>query len=100
MGFKITEKTVATILFVLFVVLSGCTRHQPKAFVSVEKSPMRVIYVDYERDISPSDVHEIVNLVSKTKFNKSCFNSDTVIDIRASYKLDYKDTVSRTHQCK
>ena len=73
---------------ILLPLVIGCSqRPQPKAWVSVEKPPMRVIFVDNEHDIHSDTVHRLVNQIKGIKFEDIDFNSETMIGIQ--YDADW-----------
>ena len=84
------------IITIFALLLTACNRHQPKAWVSVEKAPMRVIYVDYYKDINESTVKYLARCLRDVKFNNYKFNEVTGINVKTCYKLDYKDEVTKT----
>ena len=67
---------------VLVFLITGCsTLPQHKAWVSVEKAPMRVILVDNEKDIDPQDVCVIVDKLKDIKYEDYQFNDSTSISV-------------------
>jgi hypothetical protein len=77
-------------LLILAIFFSGCAKHQPKAWVSVEKPPIRVIYLDYDKDISANTVHCLVEQVKDTKFHGTPFNPSTEIKVSTDYDETYE----------
>lgn len=74
-------------------IITGCTqRAQPKAWLSVEKKPMRVIYVDYHKDITPQTAQNMIDQVSKIPFH------DTKIEPMTGIIVDYDDDVHRSNR--
>ena len=65
------------------VLLMGCSRptYKPKAWVSVEKPPMRVIYMDFEKDITPAMVHQLTYQVSQVPYRNYKFNDTASINV-------------------
>ena len=57
------------------------TKPQPKAWVSMEKPPMRVIIIDNERDIDPGTIDMMFKHMAKIPYRKTEFNDDTTIGI-------------------
>ena len=75
---------IAGVTFTLAVapVLIGCSKaHQPKAWVSVEKPPMRVIYIDYEKDISAATVYNLSNSIRGLPYEDYKFNDSMNVNI-------------------
>jgi hypothetical protein len=65
--------------------LIGCSQGiQPKAWLSVEKAPMRVIIVDNEKDIEPETVHRIISQLKGIEYESYQFNSGTNIGVATS----------------
>jgi hypothetical protein len=63
----------------------GCAQKiQPKAWLSVEKAPMRVIIVDNEKDINPETVHMIVDHLMSVDYKDYKFNDKTNIGVTTS----------------
>ncbi len=69
-------------LIPIVFIVSGCSQHsQPKGWLSVEKSPIRVIIVDNEKDIEPGLIHRVISSVKTTKYEDVDFNENTNIGI-------------------
>ena len=80
-----------TLLFVVAIqtvgIIAGCTQHaQPKAWLSVEKKPMRVIYVDYHKDISPETTQMVIDRLTKIPFRET--DMDPMTGIVVDYDAD------------
>lgn len=88
---KLFVKIILTVTFISAILptIIGCTTHrEPKAWVSVEKPPIRVIYVDYSSDIQPATVHKITQQVSRLKFEDYDFNENTTIGIDVAANIN------------
>ena len=72
--------------------LTGCAS-QPKAYLSVEKSPMKVTYIDYNRDINPKTVAMIVQQVKNTHNSNQKLNEKNEIII--SYDASVSETINK-----
>jgi len=70
------------------VFLIGCSSKipQPKAWVSVEKPPVRVIYIDYEKDITADTVHKLTDQVSRVRYEDYKFNDNAIVGISYDVK--------------
>ena len=84
--------------------LSGCSMlnpHQPKALVIVEKPPLRTIYVDFEKDIKPGTVYNMMDKSTTIPYHNYKFNQETKIiidynadvDAKKNYETSYKRKV-------
>ena len=63
--------------------LQGCAgKHEPKSYVSVEKAPMKVVYIDYSRDIKATDVDRYIRAVSNVPYQDIKLNENSVVDVR------------------
>ena len=77
--------SIAVLSFIGLVVLIGCAQKiQPKAWLSVEKSPMRVIIVDSEKDITPETIHMVVDHVMNVDYKDYQFNDNTGISVHSN----------------
>ncbi len=75
---KITLSSVAALAIL------GCSsrpHYQPKAWVSVTKPPIRIIYMDYEKDITAETVHRLTQQVKDVKYEDYKFNENANISI-------------------
>ena len=76
--------SVVILLVMGAVVLIGCAQKiQPKAWLSVEKAPMRVILVDNEKDITPQTVHMVIDHVNSVDYRDYKFNDNTGISLHS-----------------
>ena len=86
---------------ILLPLVIGCsTKPQPKAWLSIEKAPMRVIFVDNERDIKSETVHRLVNQMKDMKFDKVEFNQDTFIGMDHDIDYSISDNVVKSLEVK
>ena len=60
-------------ILIAAVLLTGCSR--PKAFVEITKSPVKIVYVDYEKEITPQVVQSLLRQASKVPFDDTVFTS-------------------------
>ncbi len=79
------------------VILTGCTSrpgYQPKSWVSVTKPPIRVIYMDYEKDIDANTVHRLTEQVKTVPYRDYMFNENANINIgfNAAAHSSHSDT--------
>ena len=73
--------------FTIAPIFTGCLNHyQPKAYLEVTKPPLRVIYLDYHSDISPTDANDIINNVKGVRYHSYKFNNKN--DINVKYDAD------------
>ena len=76
---------ISILVFMGVLGVIGCSQSiQPKAWLSVEKAPMRVILVDNERDISPQTVHMVIDHLNHIKYENYQFNSNTGVTVSSS----------------
>ncbi len=83
-------------MFILSVMLLGiivgCSdKLQPKAWLSVEKAPMRVIIVDNEKDITPATINMVIRQVHQTSYKDYQFNPTTAVSVTADYSAEKQD---------
>ena len=79
------------------VALIGCGHKiQPKAWLSIEKAPMRVIIVDNEKDISPATIKMIMNHVGSMQYEDYQFNSSTNVGLSHDVDFSRQDHTSST----
>ena len=74
----------AIIVFSLAIIpaFTGCIgMYQPKSYIEVTRPPMRVIYLDYHRDIKAEDVKMIMNNMNKGKYYPYRFNDTNDINV-------------------
>jgi hypothetical protein len=109
---KIPKRIVKLVLFLVIFLqllglagaLSGCSMlhpHQPKSLVIVEKPPLRTIYVDFEKDITPGTVYNMMDKSTAIPYHSYKFNQETKIiidydaDVAAekNYDTSYKRKV-------
>ena len=77
--------SVVILVAIGIVSIIGCSQGiQPKAWLSVEKAPMRVILVDNEKDISPETVHMVIDHLNMIKYEDYQFNSNTGVSVTTS----------------
>ena len=84
---------LAGLNFLAIALLQGCAgKHQLKSYVSVEKAPMKVVYIDYSQDIDPDDVDRYIRAVSLVPFHDYQINDTSTVDVRynVSASSDHK----------
>ena len=89
--------TAFVFFIMLFPLVIGCSaRHQPKAWLSVEKKPLRVIYIDYHKDITPATTQMVMREASRFKFHDTDMNPtpSVVIDYDADVHGSYTNSTS------
>ena len=80
----------------LLGIIIGCSnRLQPKAWLSVEKAPMRVIIVDNEKDITPATINMVIRQVHHTSFKDYKFNPYTGVSVTTDHSALKEDHASR-----
>ena len=64
---------------------SACSRQQPKAYVSVEKPPVKVTYIDFHKDITPETVDMMIRHAMRFKYEEMIMNdkNEIIIDYNA-----------------
>ena len=85
------KATKVTLLFVVFFnimgLMIGCTRHsQPKAYVCVEKPPVKITYIDFHKDITPTTVDMMIRHARFFPYKEMQLNSSNqvIIDYTAN----------------
>ena len=79
----------------------GCSaRHRPKAYVCVEKSPLKVTYIDFHKDITPETVQGLVNSAKTFPYKKMNNNKENIVIIDYDAKSAYNETVAKTMELK
>ena len=74
---------IASVNILAILALQGCASdHQLKSYVSVEKPPMKMTYIDYSQDISPDDVDRYIRAVSLVPYHNVKLNENSNIDIK------------------
>ena len=68
--------------------LNGCTRHQPKAYVCVEKAPLKVTYIDYHKDISPATIDMLIQRAKHFKDSDYPLNNSNTVVIGYDAKVE------------
>lgn len=87
--------SIVVLSFMAIVAIIGCSQSiQPKAWLSVEKAPMRVIVVDNEKDIEPEVIHMIIDHLENIKYENYHFNTETGIGINHVVDYDRDDHTS------
>ncbi len=80
--------SIVILVYFVIVILVGCSHKiQPKAWMSVEKAPMRVIIVDNEKDIDSATIHMVIDHLRSVPYKDYQFNSETGIGI--NHNVDY-----------
>ena len=95
--------SICILVFLFLVFIIGCSQKiQPKAWLSVEKSPMRVIIFDSEKDVDPKVVKMVIDSLVDIPYNDYVFNDETRIgvDTKVDYKKDFVDTINRSIRIK
>ncbi len=82
-------------------IIAGCSfRHQPKAYISIEKQPVKVTYIDYHRDISPSTVDMLMTKVSAVPFRAAQLNKENAVIISYDAEAIHSTTDNKTWEIK
>ena len=91
------NRFVPTSLALVILILPGCTGidHPParKSWFSVEKAPMKIIYIDAENSLDPCIMTYMVDAASKEKYHKFKF-TDTKNEVGISGKSEQSDVES------
>ncbi len=78
-----------SVLAVSLLLLFGCAQPQPKGYVSIEKSPIKITYIDYHNDITPYTVQVLVNQVKNVPYKSHDLNEKNEVIIGYSANIDY-----------
>jgi len=76
---------------VVVLALAGCSDKQPTrvAWLSVEKPPIKVIYIDKQGQLDPAITSKVFEVVWTTPFRDVSINENTNISMKAeSYQSD------------
>ena len=80
----------AVLVFIVILhsmaLLTGCTDKQPArvAWVSIEKPPIRLIYVNRQDLVSDETVHHLLQHIERQPFKNYKFNETTAIRVEAT----------------
>ena len=91
LGFIVVLHTLA--------LFTGCTGTEPDrlAWISVEKSPIKVIYIDKQGQLDPLITSKVFHIVGQTRFQDVPINSDTSVTIMAeSHQSDTESNSDTT----
>jgi len=87
--------SILILSIMLIGIIVGCSqRLQPKAWLSVEKAPMRVIIVDNEKDITPATINMVIRQVHQTGYKDYQFNPTTGVSISTDHSVMREDHTS------
>jgi hypothetical protein len=66
--------------------LTGCSDKQPArvAWLSVEKPPIKVIYIDEQGNLDPVITSKVFHIVNHTRFQSVPINNSTGVSVTAS----------------
>ena len=71
-----------TSIIFLMILQSGCSyRMKPKAYVCVEKPPIKVTYLDYHKDITPETVGMVIDKTRSFKYQEEPLNERNEISV-------------------
>ena len=74
---------------VALLLLQGCAqKHEVKSYVSVEKPPIKLTYIDYSRDVTPNDVDKYIHSISKVPYKNIKLNENNIVDIHYSVSTE------------
>jgi len=79
------------------LLVSGCSyKHEPKAYVCIEKPPIKTTYIDFEKDITPETVRMMINETSNFKYQDTSLNdkNEIIIDYNGNVKHEAIDSTS------
>lgn len=91
--------TRAVLVFIVVLngtaLITGCDRQPARmAWVSIEKPPIRLIYVNQQELIDSETVHHLLQHIEKQPYKEYAFNP--TIGIKAETSLHQSDTESDT----
>ena len=73
--------------------LTGCSyRHKPKAYLCIEKPPIKVTYIDFHRDITPQTVDMVMSKTYLFPYQKMKMNNENTVTV--SYDAEATHTTS------
>jgi hypothetical protein len=86
------KKRVTKLVLVFVVVthtlalLVGCSDKQPArvAWLSVEKPPIKVIYIDEQGNLDPVITTKVFDIVGQTRYHNIKINENTNVSVTAS----------------
>ena len=88
---------VFIVLLNAFALIVGCSyRHPPKAMMSIEKAPMRVILIDDSHDIDPKTIQMVMRYIGSQAYHDYQFNEFTGLGIDYDAQEAKSDAVSRS----
>ena len=89
---RVLELIIIFLIVIIFVyAITGCSQvSKKKSWVSIEKAPMRVIYVDDEMDTV--FINGLVDYVGKQEYKDYYFNESTVVSANANRSDVESDT--------
>ncbi len=87
---RVLELVIIFIMVAIVIyAITGCSS-QKKSWVSIEKAPMRVIYIDDEMD--PIFINGLVDYVGSQEYKDYYFNESTVVSANANRSDVESDT--------
>ena len=87
------------LIFWIAVIIVGCsTKPQPKAYVCIEKSPLKITYIDYHKEITPETVTSMVNQAKSFKYQREHMNhkNEILIDYNSHVSSKVSDEFQKT----
>ena len=100
------KQYIKTVLFFVIAVntagvIIGCShKPQAKGYVCVEKSPIKITYIDYHKEITPNTVRDIVNQAHEFPYKNQKMNENNNVIISYDAKVTHTSTMSNTGDIK
>ena len=93
--------SVVILIFIGICIVVGCTQAiQPKAWVSIEKPPIKIVIVDNEKDITPETIDMLLQHTRRFQYQNYKFNENT--NVGFTHNVDYNrvDNVAKSVEVK
>ena len=82
-------------LILLLPLMTACSfKAQPKAYVCVEKPPLKVTYIDYDRDIATNTVDAIIRHATIVPYKACKLNDRNEVVISYDVKANHTSNSS------
>ena len=97
---KRTAKIVLIFIGLLYV-LAGCAyKPQAKGYICIEKTPFKLTYIDYEKEITPDVVHDLVGTAKWFPYKETKLNDKNEVIIGYDATVIHTSSHSNTMDVK
>ena len=85
------------IIIISALLLSGCAE-KPKAWLSIEKPPIRVILIDTDSDINVSTIRMLMREVKQYPYADVQFNPDISVNVNYNANFNYNKMIGASFE--